>query len=99
MAKKTAKKATVKKTAKKAAKKTATKASKKVAPKKTTKKSAKKASKKAKAAEQELDLTPKQAPTYDELQQAAYFNYMERLKKGKPGTPELDWTKAEQDLA
>ena len=98
--KKTAKKAAVKKTAaKKTAKKTVKKATKKVASKKSAKKAAKKATKKVKAVEQELDLKPKSAPTYDELQQAAYFNYMERLKSGKPGTPELDWSKAEQDLA
>ncbi|MGJ8674180.1 hypothetical protein [Rubritalea sp.] len=99
MAKKTAKKATAKKTATKVAKKTAKKATKKVAAKKTTKKTAKKATKKAKAVDQELDLVvAKVTPTYDDLQQAAYFNYMERLKSGHPGTPELDWTKAEQDL-
>lgn len=94
-----AKKAT-KKTAKKAAtKKVAAKKTAKKAAKKTTKKVAKKATKKVKAVEPELDLTPKSEPSYDELQQAAYFNYMERLKSGQPGTPELDWSKAKRDLS
>ena len=93
--KKTAKKATAKKAVKKVA---AKKTTKKVAAKKTTKKAAKKTAKKVTPVEQELDLAAKAPPTYEELQQAAYLNYTDRLKNGKPGTPELDWSKAEQDL-
>jgi hypothetical protein len=98
--KKTAKKAAAKKAA--PAKKATKKATKKVAAKKTAKKAAKKPAKKATkkvvAVEQELDLANKPAPNYEELQEAAYYNYIERLKQGKPGTPELDWAKAEKDL-
>ena len=95
---KTAKKATAKKAATKSTKKTAKKTTKKVASKKAVKKVTKKAAKKITAESQELELVAKIAPSYDELQQAAYFNYMERLKNGRPGTPELDWSKAQQDL-
>jgi len=80
--------ATAKKAATKTAKKTAKKVTKKVAAKKVTKKVAKKATKKA-----------KNAPTTEELQQAAYLNYVERIKSGISGSPELDWAKAKQDLA
>ncbi|MFC4995397.1 hypothetical protein [Rubritalea tangerina] len=93
--KKTAKKAA--KTAVKSAKKAAKKATKKVAAKKTTKKVAKKSAKKAETVE--LELVAKVAPTREAIQQAAYFNYLDRLKSGQPGSPELDWSKAEQDLA
>ncbi len=93
--------ATAKKVAKKTAKKAVKKASKKVTAKKTTKKVAKKASKKVvkKATNVVPDLELKTKATVKEIQQAAYLNYVERSQSGLPGSPELDWAKAEQDLA
>jgi colicin import membrane protein len=95
--------ATAKKTATKTAKKTVKKATKKVAAKKSTKKVAKKASKKAakKITPNKVKLAPKTkaAPTVEEIQHAAYLNYLDRIQSGLPGSPELDWTKAQQDLA
>ena len=98
-----AKKVTAKKTAKKATKKTAKKvaakkATKKVA-KKTAKKATKKRAKKVVAVEQELNLDAKAPPSFDDLKQAAYLNYLERSQNGLPGSPESDWAKAESDLA
>lgn len=91
--------ATAKKVATKAAKKSAKKTTKKVAAKKVTKKVAKKSAKKiiqkVTSAEQEL----KVKATTEAIQQKAYLNYVERIQSGLPGSPELDWAKAEQDLA
>lgn len=99
----TAKKAATKKTTKKATKKVAAKKTTKKVAKKTAKKSAKKAAKKTTkkvtAVEQELNLNTKVAPTLEQLQQAAYLNYLDRTKNDYPGSPETDWAKAEQDLA
>ena len=98
--KKTAtKKVAAKKTAKKATKKVAAKKATKKVAKKAAKKSAKKATKKVTAVEQELNLTPKPAPTFEELKQAAYLNYLDRTQNGSPGSPQTDWAKAERDLA
>lgn len=98
--KKTAtKKAAAKKTAKKTTKKVAAKKATKKVAKKATKKSAKKAAKKVTAIEQELNLEAKAAPTYEELKQAAYLNYLDRIQNGYQGSPETDWAKAESDLA
>jgi acyl-CoA synthetase (AMP-forming)/AMP-acid ligase II len=91
--------ATTKKAATKTAKKIAKKATKKVAAKKVTKKVAKKAPKKSSPAEQEPNLKAKITPTTEMLQQAAYLNYIERIQSGTTGSPQLDWAKAEQDLA
>ncbi len=99
----TAKKAATKKTKKVAAKK----ATKKVAAKKATKKIAKKAAKKvakkvalkAISTSSEVVLKTKGAATVEEIQQAAYLNYLERIQLGLPGSAELDWTKAQKDLA
>ena len=92
--------ATTKKTAAKKTKKVAAKkATKKVAAKKLAKKIAKKVAKKATSASPELDLKTKGAATVEEIQQAAYLNYLERIQLGLPGSAELDWTKAQKDLA
>lgn len=94
--KKTAKKAAAKKSARKVAKKTAKKAT----AKKTAKRSPKKAATKAVVeAVPELDLTVQAAPSYEQIQQAAYLNYLSRLEKGTEGSPETDWQKAEQAFA
>ncbi|MEO1857391.1 MAG: hypothetical protein ABGY95_08535 [Rubritalea sp.] len=94
---------TAKKTAKKAAKKAAKKTTKKVATKKATKKVTKKAAakvaNKATKVAPELNLNTKIGATIEEIQQAAYLNYLERIQSDLPGSAELDWAKAEQDLA
>lgn len=94
-----AKKVAAKKSAKKAQKKVAAKKSTKKVAKKAAKKSAKKATKKVAASQQKLSLDTKTAPTYEELKQAAYLNYLDRVQNGYPGSPEIDWAKAESDLA
>ncbi|MGB1131351.1 MAG: hypothetical protein ACPG4K_14960, partial [Haloferula sp.] len=82
-AKKTAKKAT-KKVAKKAAKKVTKKATKKVVKKSSAKKTAKKIA--------------KPAPTHQQIEEAAYYRYLERCAKGIPGDSASDWATAVSQL-
>ncbi|PQJ29590.1 hypothetical protein [Rubritalea profundi] len=89
---------TTKKLATKTAKKAVKKATKKAGAKKLTKKAAKKTVKKVSKVTLKLNLKTKTAPTAEEIQQAAYFNYVERIQSGLSGSPEHDWAKAEQDL-
>lgn len=107
-AKKTAvKKATPKKLAKKAAKKVTAKKATKKATKKTAKKASKQSAKKTAPktvntvapAEQELSPQAKPAASYEELREAAYLNYLDRVQNGYPGSSEVDWAKAEIDLS
>ena len=95
----TAKKAATKKTKKVAAKKATKKVAAKKATKKIAKKAAKKVAKKAITTSPEVELKTKGAATVEEIQQAAYLNYLERIQLGLPGSAELDWTKAQKDLA
>ena len=95
----TAKKAATKKTKKVAAKKATKKVAAKKATKKIAKKAAKKVAKKAISTSSEVVLKTKGAATVEEIQQAAYLNYLERIQLGLPGSAELDWTKAQKDLA
>lgn len=106
--KKTAKKAT-KKVAKKAVKKVAKKATKKVA-KKAAKKTAKKATKKtarkkaknvieAPATTAEPEATKQPTATYNDVEYAAFLNYMSRIETGYFGDQTGDWLDAEKKLS
>lgn len=89
-AKKSTKK-TAKKAAKKVAKKTAKKAAKKVAKKVPAKKAAKKTAKKAVA-------KSKPIPTHQQIEEAAYYCFLERCEKGLPGDSRTDWIMAVNQL-
>lgn len=100
MPKKTVKKST-KKVAKKAAKKAATKkVAKKVAKKTVTKKAKKKVAKKAakKVAKKRSLNTPSQDVSSEQINHAAYLNYMSRLEQGIHGDEHGDWLAAEAAL-
>ena len=100
MPKKTVKKST-KKVAKKAAKKAATKkVAKKVAKKTVTKKAKKKVAKKAakKVAKKRSLNTPSQDISSEQINHAAYLNYMSRLEQGIHGDEHGDWLAAEAEL-
>jgi len=100
MPKKTVKKST-KKVAKKAAKKAATKkVAKKVAKKTVTKKAKKKVAKKAakKVAKKRSLNTPSQDVSSEQINHAAYLNYMSRLEQGIHGDEHGDWLAAEAEL-
>ena len=100
MPKKTVKKST-KKVAKKAAKKAATKkVAKKVAKKTVTKKAKKKVAKKAakKVAKKSSLNTPSQDVSSEQINHAAYLNYMSRLEQGIHGDEHGDWLAAEAEL-
>ena len=96
VAKKAAKKAATKKIAKKVIKKTAKKAAKKTVTKKATKKVAKKAAKKV-AKKRSLN-TPSQDVSSEQINHAAYLNYMSRLEQGIHGDEHGDWLAAEAAL-
>ena len=96
VAKKAAKKAATKKVAKKVIKKTAKKAAKKTVTKKATKKVAKKAAKKV-AKKRSLN-TPSQDVSSEQINHAAYLNYMSRLEQGIHGDEHGDWLAAEAEL-
>ena len=100
MPKKTVKKST-KKVAKKAAKKAAPKkVAKKVAKKTVTKKAKKKVAKKAakKVAKKRSLNTPSQDISSEQINHAAYLNYMSRLEQGIHGDEHGDWLAAEAEL-
>lgn len=100
MPKKTVKKST-KKVAKKAAKKAATKkVAKKVVKKTVTKKAKKKVAKKAakKVAKKRSLNTPSQDVSSEQINHAAYLNYMSRLEQGIHGDEHGDWLAAEAEL-
>ena len=100
MPKKTVKKST-KKVAKKAAKKAATKKiAKKVAKKTVTKKAKKKVAKKAakKVTKKRSLNTPSQDVSSEQINHAAYLNYMSRLEQGIHGDEHGDWLAAEAEL-
>ena len=100
MPKKTVKKST-KKVAKKAAKKAAPKkVAKKVAKKTVTKKAKKKVAKKAakKVAKKRSLNTPFQDVSSEQINHAAYLNYMSRLEQGIHGDEHGDWLAAEAEL-
>jgi len=96
VAKKAAKKAATKKIAKKVIKKTAKKAAKKTVTKKATKKVAKKAAKKV-AQKRSLN-TPSQNVGSEQINHAAYLNYMSRIEQGIHGDEHGDWLAAEAAL-
>ncbi len=96
VAKKAAKKAAAKKIAKKVIKKTAKKAAKKTVTKKATKKVAKKAAKKV-AQKRSLN-TPSQNVGSEQINHAAYLNYMSRIEQGIHGDEHGDWLAAEAAL-
>ena len=83
VAKKAAKKAATKKIAKKVIKKTAKKAAKKTVTKKATKKVAKKAAKKV-AKKRSLN-TPSQNVSSEQINHAAYLNFISRIEQGIHG--------------
>ena len=91
-AKKEEKKAAKKKVAKKVAKKTVTKTVTKKAKKKVAKKAAKKVAKK-----RSLN-TPSQDVSSEQINHAAYLNYMSRLEQGIHGDEHGDWLAAEAEL-
>ena len=100
MPKKTVKKST-KKVAKKAAKKAAPKkVAKKVAKKTVTKKAKKKVAKKAakKVTKKRSLNTPSQDVSSEQINHAAYLNYMSRLEQGIHGDEHGDWLAAEAEL-
>ena len=94
--KKAAKKTVTKKTAKKAAKKVAKKTVTKTVTKKAKKKVAKKAAKKV-AKKRSLN-TPSQDVSSEQINHAAYLNYMSRLEQGIHGDEHGDWLAAEAEL-
>ena len=96
VAKKAAKKAATKKIAKKVIKKTAKKAAKKTVTKKATKKVAKKAAKKV-AKKRSLN-TPSQNVSSEQINHAAYLNFISRLEQGIHGDEHGDWLAAEAAL-
>ena len=96
VAKKAAKKAAAKKIAKKVIKKTAKKAAKKTVTKKATKKVAKKAAKKV-AQKRSLN-TPPQNVSSEQINHAAYLNFISRIEQGIHGDEHGDWLAAEAAL-
>ena len=96
VAKKAAKKAAAKKIAKKVIKKTAKKAAKKTVTKKATKKVAKKAAKKV-AQKRSLN-TPSQNVGSEQINHAAYLNFISRIEQGIHGDEHGDWLAAEAAL-
>ena len=96
VAKKAAKKAAAKKIAKKVIKKTAKKAAKKTVTKKATKKVAKKAAKKV-AQKRSLN-TPSQNVSSEQINHAAYLNFISRIEQGIHGDEHGDWLAAEAAL-
>jgi len=96
VAKKAAKKAATKKIAKKVIKKTAKKAAKKTVTKKATKKVAKKAAKKV-AKKRSLN-TPSQNVSSEQINHAAYLNFISRIEQGIHGDEHGDWLAAEAAL-
>jgi outer membrane biosynthesis protein TonB len=96
VAKKAAKKAATKKIAKKVIKKTAKKAAKKTVTKKATKKVAKKAAKKV-AKKRSLN-TPSQNVSSEQINHAAYLNFISRIEQGIDGDEHGDWLAAEAAL-
>ena len=96
VAKKAAKKAATKKIAKKVIKKTAKKAAKKTVTKKATKKVAKKAAKKV-AQKRSLN-TPSQNVSSEQINHAAYLNFISRIEQGIHGDEHGDWLAAEAAL-
>ena len=100
MPKKTVKEST-KKVAKKAAKKAATKkVAKKVAKKTVTKKAKKKVAKKAakKVAQKRSLNTPSQNVSSEQINHAAYLNFISRIEQGIHGDEHGDWLAAEAAL-
>ncbi|MCU0796684.1 MAG: hypothetical protein MUF31_12215 [Akkermansiaceae bacterium] len=76
-------------TKKTAAKKTAAKkAAKKTAAKKST------ATKKTAKVKKVATASAKEIPTLAQLQEAAYFHFLERLRTGSAGDPGTDWAAA-----
>jgi outer membrane biosynthesis protein TonB len=100
VAKKAAKKAAAKKIAKKVIKKTAKKAAKKTVTKKATKKVAKKVAKKAakKVAQKRSLNTPSQNVSSEQINHAAYLNFISRIEQGIHGDEHGDWLAAEAAL-
>lgn len=96
VAKKAAKKAATKKIAKKVIKKTAKKAAKKTVTKKATKKVAKKAAKKV--AKKRSPNTPSQNVSSEQINHAAYLNFISRIEQGIHGDEHGDWLAAEAAL-
>ena len=96
VAKKAEKKAATKKIAKKVIKKTAKKAAKKTVTKKATKKVAKKAAKKV-AKKRSLN-TPSQNVSSEQINHAAYLNFISRIEQGIHGDEHGDWLAAEAAL-
>ena len=96
VAKKAAKKAAAKKIAKKVIKKIAKKAAKKTVTKKATKKVAKKAAKKV-AQKRSLN-TPSQNVSSEQINHAAYLNFISRIEQGIHGDEHGDWLAAEAAL-
>ncbi len=86
--------------AKKAAKKAVAKkapAKKAVAKKAPAKKATKKVAVKA-ATKKPKAVAKKSAPTLEQLQEAAYFNYLKRTSEGLPGDSSTDWAEAMKQL-
>ena len=100
VAKKAAKKAATKKIAKKVIKKTAKKAAKKTVTKKATKKATKKVAKKAakKVAKKRSLNTPSQNVSSEQINHAAYLNFISRIEQGIHGDEHGDWLAAEAAL-
>ena len=100
VAKKAAKKAAAKKIAKKVIKKTAKKAAKKTVTKKATKKATKKVAKKAakKIAKKRSPNTPSQNVSSEQINHAAYLNFISRIEQGIHGDEHGDWLAAEAAL-
>ncbi len=73
------------------AKKTTKKVAKKIPAKKAAKKTTKKAAKKAVA-------KSKPIPTHQQIEEAAYYCYLERCEKGLPGDSQTDWIMAVSQL-
>ena len=96
VAKKAAKKAATKKIAKKVIKNTAKKAAKKTVTKKATKKVAKKAAKKI--AKKRSPNTPSQNVSSEQINHAAYLNFISRIEQGIHGDEHGDWLAAEAAL-
>ena len=100
VAKKAVKKAATKKIAKKVIKKTAKKAAKKTVTKKAKKKATKKVAKKAakKVAKKRSLNTPSQNVSSEQINHAAYLNFISRIEQGIHGDEHGDWLAAEAAL-
>ena len=89
-------KAMPKKTVKKSTKKVAKKAAKKAATKKIAKKVIKKTAKKA--AKKTVTNTPSQNVSSEQINHAAYLNFISRIEQGIHGDEHGDWLAAEAAL-